>query len=207
MKIFNPDEYEVASFNTGRHDTKRVKIDIGNLVCSDVLDEVNEAYTHNRKYVEEALDLITWPELEYLKDNTSMYIVALPALDHYNASATHNWHDKRGYIFLYGRTTPIPRHMTHYIVVHELGHIVQGIYCSENEDQEAYMKLRGVKDEWERGWTNSWRELFAEDFRWLFSIESAHQNTWSMNYPPPDEEVTHFMLKLVDKRNEREDNK
>ena len=46
-------------------------------------------------------------------------------------------------------------------------------------------------------WTRDWKQLWAEDFRWLFSTGSCHQETWSMAFPPPGEDIKKFMVDLI----------
>lgn len=194
MRIFTPneckDKYEI--YKDGRHIYP--VIEASNGIWSDKLDDIFDPHHHNSVYVEEALDLITWPDLEYVKDKLEIYVSELPSRDHYNGSACF-W-EGVGTIFLYGRSTPVPRHMTHYIMAHEIGHIVQSIYCDTIEKQNVYKRLRRATESPQ--WSRDWRELFAEDFRWLFSIESAHQETWGTDAKKPTIEVAEYMLALID---------
>jgi hypothetical protein len=196
MKIFIPSECK-ERYKTkidGRH--KSPVIEARNKIWSDPLDEIIDSYTHNSIYVEEAFDLVTWPDLDYVKDRLEIYITNLPSKDYYNGASIY-WKDV-GTIFLYGKATPIPRYMTHYITIHELGHIVQGLYCNKSESISEYLELRNITTTNVSVWASNWKELWAEDFRWLFSIESAHQNTWNMNFPQPNDKIAEFMLCLVD---------
>ena len=168
------------------------------------IDMISECYPHSKRNVIESFDLITWPDLDYVLDGLNLHLCKYPSSAHYNGcgGAVLLRDGPRGDIILFGRATPIPRHMTHYITAHELGHVVQEIYCRGIEDIDFYLKIRHVKSTGNTTWVQDWKQLWAEDFRWLFSIDSAHQNSWSMAYPPPNENIRDFMMVLIDKYHE-----
>lgn len=169
------------------------------------IDMLEESYAHTKRHVIEAFDLITWPDLDLITYGLDILLCQHPSSQHFNGCGGSFLRGDmpNGTILLFGRSTPIPRHMTHYIVAHELGHVVQGIYCREKEDIDFYLRLRHYKQKDSPTWVYDWQQLWAEDFRWLFSINSAHQNSWSMAYPPPNENIRDLMMVLIDQYYER----
>jgi hypothetical protein len=203
VRIWTPEECEnlYGTKTEGYGSTHEITVfefDKGNWM-SPWLDVLTTSYPHDERYILETFDLLDYPKLDYLLDRLNIYRLKSPHHNHYNGEGGVRVDKNKplGYIILFGRATPIPRYMTHYIVAHEMGHVVQEWYGLNSTNE--YQKLRGVKgnlgfsiQDW-----NGWKQLWAEDWRWLFSRDSAHQNTWAAEIPPPGEEIREFMLGLV----------
>lgn len=203
MQIWTPDECKKLYVQTTEHFGKlhpitAFKIADYWLPCR--LDILNAGYGHNLSYIDDALGFIDWPDMDYVLSGLTVYVLEHPSHDQWNGEAGSvvkgDNHDS--HIILFGRTTPIPKHMTAYVFAHELGHVIQEIYCREQNLIEEYGRLRGVDcSRRSAEWINDWKQLWAEDFRWLFTAGPAHQNSWSMVMSPPSRKIRDFMVDLI----------
>jgi hypothetical protein len=136
-----------------------------------------------------------------------------PSADTANACACDH------YICYFARSTQIPYCMTDYITGHELGHVIQYKLCSEhrreNDKFREYLRLRNAtkftdednsrefsyyggheeKEKHHGTWDTDPAEWFAEDFRYLFGVDTG-EPYWGMPIDPPDEKIKEFMLSL-----------
>ncbi len=199
MRIYTPDEctsmYDTATEGYGSvHNITVFKF--SDYWLPSRIDVLNRAYSHNINNVVESLDLITWPNMEEVLEYLEVYLLRDPSHDHFNGSAgAHLRDDKiKGHITLYGRSTPVPRFMSHYIFCHEMGHVIQDTYCRNLDQIKMYAELRNADYKRNEEWTKDWKQLWAEDWRWLFCTDTAHQDTWSMEYEKPDNRTKEFML-------------
>jgi hypothetical protein len=108
-------------------------------------------------------------------------------------------------VFLSPGRVSYPEQHVHYIVAHEIGHVVQHLLMPESRRDlwKRYGTLRGLDFEFDDGSTpHAWRptEVFAEDFRVLFGGESARcgGNVENHDIVPPEEVLglREFMLSL-----------
>jgi hypothetical protein len=81
-------------------------------------------------------------------------------------------------VFLSPGRLPYPDPHVHYVVAHEIGHVVQHLLMPKSRPDlwETYMALRGLPSEAAEGsGEHAWRpaEIFAEDFRILFGDDLA----------------------------------
>jgi hypothetical protein len=87
-------------------------------------------------------------------------------------------------------------------IVHEIGHMIRHYYVTDSEMQ-AYMAMRGVKDEpLMDGVTSLWEELFAEDFRTLFGDEHAQvpQYDFYNTIALPNAQDKEFIINCINER-------
>jgi hypothetical protein len=108
-------------------------------------------------------------------------------------------------VFLSPGRVPYPEQHIHYIVAHEIGHVVQHLLMPESRADlwGRYLELRGygLESQGTDG-SHAWRpaEVFAEDFRVLFGGEAARCGGSIENHDiTPPEEVAglrEFMLAL-----------
>jgi hypothetical protein len=110
-------------------------------------------------------------------------------------------------VFLAPGRISYPREHVHYVVAHEIGHVVQHLLMPDSRRDlwRAYGALRGLDLECQDGPVgHAWRpaELFAEDFRVLFGGESARCGGNVENHeitgPEDVEGLREFMLSLLD---------
>ena len=111
-----------------------------------------------------------------------------------------------GVIFLSPGVAPYTRRQIHFLLAHEMGHLVHRAYMDHDPDRWlAYRRLRNIEDltvyhDWAEH-ANRPRELFAEDFRYLFGGADANYSGSIENaaLPLPDavEGLRSFFLTLV----------
>jgi|GEM_PF-7035924 len=103
------------------------------------IEKLQEKYPPINKILEIEKD-----EDEYRNKRLELYFCPLPNLGFQNAEV---WNGNRDIVF-YARCTQIPRSMTDYVTIHELGHIIQYYYaCDHREDTSKwreYLKLRNA---------------------------------------------------------------
>jgi len=78
---------------------------------------------------------------------------------------------------------------------HELGHVVQLLYVP---DLTKYKELRGITWEEQYGYYHRPREIFAEDFRFLFGPPEAQVGSYEFyrRVNPPGEEIKEWFMSL-----------
>lgn len=180
-----------------------------------VVDLQRKTYSHDLLYIKEAFEQCSYPYKDKLFDYLDIYFTDYPHADHVNASA-----DGKGIVF-YGRGTQIPKGMSHYIAIHELGHVFDYRFVTCDKDKlSEYYELRNWdteyvtyrsrddndelveeeklqwKDDSDLPWQDKIIERFAEDFRYLFGGELAKQDYWGMLCDPPDDEIKDFMIEM-----------
>ena len=67
----------------------------------------------------------------------------------------------------------------------------EGVY----EDKEDFLCINGTHEQKDLSWDLSPTEWFAEDFRYLFGVDTG-EPYWGMPIDPPDEKIREFMLRL-----------
>lgn len=132
-------------------------------------------YTHDIEKVKEVINKITFPNIQKVKVNIYLpcYNTRL-ASNGLQSSSSSERGSIRG-VFLFGRSTSIPYSFTEYTLPHEIGHAVQDIYMpdygKDNKDKmwKEYCKRRGIIVKRNQPWHKHPKEIFADDFRILFS--------------------------------------
>jgi hypothetical protein len=83
-----------------------------------------------------------------------------------------------GLIYLSPGSAPYTARQVHFLVAHESGHLVHRAFLHDEADWAVYRELRGLTDlsvyhDW-AAHANRPREIFAEDFRFLFGGPEAN---------------------------------
>ncbi|MDI6807925.1 MAG: T9SS type A sorting domain-containing protein [Candidatus Eisenbacteria bacterium] len=160
-------------------------------------------HTMNVSRVVDALRKIRFP-LEGV--SVDIFILPYPRAETQGSSATGNA------IFLSPGVREYSQETIEYVASHEMGHIVQRQYMPETRKDlwAQYKALRQISDESEynenSAHDNRPREVFAEDFRMLFSDATSEGELALNGSVPPPEDVAglkSFFLSLVSNNDEQ----
>jgi len=146
---------------------------------------VDAYYPHAALDVYEALAAVAHPALP---ETLSVYCLPYPRLGLTSSSTAG------ARIFMSPGALPIPREVTHMVATHELGHAMHNRYLPDSDTAgwQAYRALRDIEDSSiycaDAQHRNRPREIFAEDFRFLFGGALANYSGTIENaaLPAPD---------------------
>lgn len=154
MKIYTPEECEQWVKYKKRYDYPMniltfdcEEIDGEKLYLTEPLADVSKkCFTHNQERMELAIHKLksNYPQFNKLVDNLKIFMSPKPALSFSNACC---WGDTSS-IAMWARTTQIPHVMTDYIIIHEIGHMIQKQFAPERGRENGlfreYLTLRNA---------------------------------------------------------------
>lgn len=156
MRIYTPEECEqwVGYVSTYEHPLKVYKFKIDELngqklyMDDELADVARKCYTHDISRMEVAIHKleISYPPFSKLIDKLNIFMSPKPSLSISNACC----YGDRSSIIMWARTTQIPHVMTDYIIIHEIGHMVQSQFAPDAGKKEKvdifreYLALRNA---------------------------------------------------------------
>lgn len=122
----------------------------------------------DRESVQRAIDAVRYP-LDEL--DIEVFLLPYPRRGLLDSSAG------RAAIYLSPGVTPYQEYQVHSVTAHEIGHLVHNQLMGDEQSWARYRSLRGIEDESlyhaHAQHKNRPREIFAEDFRYLFGGSQA----------------------------------
>lgn len=206
IKIFTPKQLEkyCATYTPDTFQLSASKLGVFHLE----LAATKPLYTHSQEVIEEVLENITFPRIKELNVNILNLPYNIPGFC--NGMCWSSYRDGKipGAIALLGRTTSIPHSMTRYALSHELGHAVHNELCGKQHGEgkdfkwKEYLAIRGLNKRYKYPLPHhkSPAEIFANDFRLLFSPYDSDFWPHEVIRPEKVKGLKKFMLDLAKKK-------
>jgi hypothetical protein len=94
------------------------------------------------------------------------------------------------------RTASAAPYLSAYVAAHEVGHLVRFGFLSKSDLRE-HLRLRGLENMGHKSCFDDPKEVFVEDFRWLFGTGKVNQVEYRPSCPEPGESEKAWLLKKL----------